>query len=187
MSVASCNEPPVGVQARHACPALVPTATCCGFGEELLAVAWHPRFWWPTLAVAPLAVTVPSGAASPQLRSACGCSRTSQKSKQANIGASWGSFLEPAPRSSRTNPPDVVVRNPRTLRMVGMAGVEGFEPSIFLIQRTPDVSPMVGAIWSVARTRISVGPAGNQVEHAGRSQVDVFLFRVIRGSGRPGC
>jgi hypothetical protein len=34
---------------------------------------------------------------------------TGQKSNQVNIGAFRGSCLEPAPRSSRTKPPDVVV------------------------------------------------------------------------------
>ena len=32
-----------------------------------------------------------------------------QKSNQVNFGASRGSFFEPAPHSSRTKPPDVVV------------------------------------------------------------------------------
>jgi hypothetical protein len=43
-----------------------------------------------------------------------------------------------------------------------------------LIQRTPDVSDDGRCDLSVARTRIPSIRQGNQVEHAGRSQVNVI-------------
>jgi hypothetical protein len=53
-----------------------------------------------------------------------------QKSNQVNFVAFRGSFSEPAPRSSRTKPPDVVVGIDWTATRVVLAGEEGFEPSI---------------------------------------------------------
>ena len=47
-----------------------------------------------------------------------------RKSNQVNFGASPGSFLEPAPRSSRTRPPDVVVGTDWTATR-GIAGWRG--------------------------------------------------------------
>ena len=53
-----------------------------------------------------------------------------QKSNQVNFDSFRGSFLEPAPRLSRTRPPDVVVEIDWTATRGQLAGEEGFEPSI---------------------------------------------------------
>ena len=63
-------------------------------------------------------------------------------------------------------------RPPTTTSCVGWRGrIRTFD---LLIQRTPDGFADGRCDLSVARTRISVDPAGNQVEHAGRSQVNVI-------------
>jgi hypothetical protein len=73
-------------------------------------------------------------------------------------GALRGSFLEPAPRSSRTKPPDVVWGVPRAATR-GVAGWRdtGWRGRIrtfdLLIQRTPDVFADGRCGLSVARTR----------------------------------
>ena len=84
-----------------------------------------------------------------------------------------GLLLGAAPRSSRTKPPYVVTGSSWTATR-GVAGWRGrIRTFDLLIQRTPDDSVDGRCDLSVARTRISVCPAGNQVEHAGRSQVNV--------------
>ena len=77
-----------------------------------------------------------------------------RKSNQVNLVASRGSFLEPAPRSSRTQPPDVVVGSPP----IPTDGRDGWRGRIrtfdLLIQRTPDVAAGSRCELSGARTRI---------------------------------
>jgi hypothetical protein len=74
--------------------------------------------------------------------------------RRGNFGAFRGSFVEPAPRSSRTKPPDAVGE----VRWTAIRGGTGWRGRIrtfdLLIQRTPDVSPDGRCDSSVARTRI---------------------------------
>ena len=78
--------------------------------------------------------------------------------------------------SSPTNSLSPVCRSTRIGRPV--ASVAGWRGRIrtfdLLIQRTPDASVDGRCDLSVARDSDSVDPAGNQVEHAGRSQVNVI-------------
>jgi hypothetical protein len=67
----------------------------------------------------------PSGTGSPPIDS-----KKVRKSNQVNFGAFRGSFIEPAPRSSSTKPPDAAVGVDWTATRGVAAGEEGFEPSI---------------------------------------------------------
>ena len=106
----------------------------------------------------------------PELR---GASAQIRKSNQVKIGAAPGSFLEPARRSSRTRPPDVVVEGPWNNYPRG-SWLARKDSNL----RSPDPEDS-GRLcrWSVRFERGADSDscrAGNQVEHAGRSQVNVI-------------
>ena len=77
-----------------------------------------------------------------------------RKSNQVNVGASRGSFLESAPRSSRTKPPDVVWGVPRTATR-GIAGWRGrIRTFDLLIQSLLSKSGHASRVLSVRRASI---------------------------------
>jgi hypothetical protein len=81
-----------------------------------------------------------------------------QKSNQVNIGASRGSFLEPAPRSSRTKPPvEVVWGVPRTATR-GVAGWRGrIRTFDLLIQSQIPKSGLADAVLNVIQRSTALG------------------------------